>query len=58
MSGVGPEEGREDGRAYSVRRRLLGDLAVTFQYLKRSYKEEGDLFTHSDIDRTRGGGWL
>jgi len=33
-------------------------LFVSFQYLKGTYKQEGDgLFIQSDIDRTRGNGF-
>ena len=36
------------------KRRLQGDLIVTFQYLRGVYKHEGDqLFTWSNSDRTR-----
>ena len=39
------------------RRRLRGDLIVTFQYLK-DYKKEGDrLFIRVCCDRTRGNGF-
>ena len=34
--------------------RLQGDLIVAFQYLKRTCKQEGELFTRVDSDRTRG----
>ena len=37
------------------KRRLQGDLTATFQYLKGTYKQEGEwLFTRVDSDRTRG----
>ena len=40
------------------KRRLQGDLVVTFQYLKGAYKQEGEwLFTRVDSDRTRGNGF-
>ena len=36
---------------------LWGDLIVAFQYLKGTYKQEGELlFTMVDSDRTRGNG--
>ena len=39
------------------KRRLWGDLIVAFQYLKGTYKQEGErLFTRVDSDRTRGNG--
>ena len=39
-------------------RRLQGDLAEAFQYLKGDYKQEGNqLFTRVDSDRTRGNGF-
>ena len=39
------------------KRRLGGDLIVTFQYLKGSHKKDGEgLFTWVDNDRTRGSG--
>ena len=38
--------------------RLQKDLIVTFQYLKETYKKDGErLFTWSDRDRTRGNGF-
>ena len=38
--------------------RLQGDLFAAFQYLKRDYKkEENQLFTKVDSDRTRGNGF-
>ena len=40
------------------KRRIWGDLIVTFQYLKGAYKQEGDqLFMRVDSDRTRGNGF-
>ena len=40
------------------KRRLWGDLVVAFQYLKGSYKQEGDqLFLWSNSDRTRENGF-
>ena len=48
---------RELGLFSLEKRRLCGDLIVAFQYLKRSYKKEGEgLFTRVDTDRTRGDG--
>jgi len=42
----------------SLKRRLCGDLRVAFQYLKGSYKNEGDrLFSRVSGDRTRGNGF-
>ena len=39
------------------KRRLWGDLIVTFQYLKGAYKREKEwLFTRVDSDRTRVNG--
>ena len=39
-------------------RRLQGDLTVAFQYLKGSYRKEGDrLFSRVCADRTRGNGF-
>ena len=40
------------------KRRLRGDLIAAFQYLKRTYKQEGSqLFTRADNDRTNGNGF-
>ena len=37
------------------KRKLRGDLIVTFQYLMGAYKQEGErLFTRMESDRTRG----
>ena len=39
------------------KRRLWGDLIAAFQYLKETYKQEGEwLFMRVDSDRTRGNG--
>jgi len=39
-------------------RRFWGDLIVAFQYLKGTYKQEGErLFTRVGSDRTRGNGF-
>ena len=36
---------------------LRGDLIVAFQYLKETYKQEGEwLFMRVDSDRTKGNG--
>ena len=40
------------------KRRLWGDLIVAFQYLKGTYKKDGDrLFNRACCDRTRGNGF-
>ena len=40
------------------KRRLWGDLIVTFQYLKRAYRKDGDrLFSRACCNRTRGNGF-
>ncbi|KAJ7401323.1 hypothetical protein BTVI_97095 [Pitangus sulphuratus] len=42
----------------SEKRRLWGDLIVTFQYLKGTYKRAGEvLFTRTGSDRTKGNGF-
>ena len=39
------------------KRRLQGDLIAAFQYLKGTYKQEGEwLVTRVDSDRTKGNG--
>ena len=50
-------EGRlkELGLFNQEKRRLQGNLIVTFQYLKRAYKQEGNqLFIWVDSDSTKG----
>jgi len=48
---------RELGLFSLEKRRFCGDFIVAFQYLKRAYKQEGEvLFTRVDSDRTRGNG--
>ena len=40
------------------KKRLGGDLILTFQYLKGAYKKAGEgLFTNACSDRTRGNGF-
>ena len=40
---------------FSLENRLWGDLIVAFQYIKRSYKKDGEiLFTRACSDMTRG----
>ena len=48
---------RELGLYSLEKKRLRGDLIVSFQYLKGVYKQEWErLFTRMDNDRTRGNG--
>jgi len=44
-------------RMFSLEKGLWGDLIVAFQYLKGSYKKDGEgLFTWIDNEKTRGNG--
>jgi len=46
---------RELGMFSQEKSRPQGDLIAAFQYLKGSYKKDGEgLFTRVDNDRTRG----
>ena len=53
------EERLRELRLFSLQKRMLqGKLTATFQYLKGTYKKDGEqLFTQSDNDRTRGNGF-
>ena len=51
------ERWRDVGLFSLEKRRLRGDLIVSFQYLKGAYKQEGEwLFVRIDGDRTRVNG--
>ena len=71
QAGRGPEKGHQDDQRtgklphkdrlgalglFSLeKRRLRGDLITMYQFLRGSYKEDGDsLFTRSHMERTRG----
>ena len=49
---------RELGLFSLEKRRLQGDVIVSFQYLKGAYKKDGDkLFSRAFFDRARGNGF-